>query len=77
MQALATIETAEEVMAPNRYRVAVWTDTGENDDEPVCFTVGSPASAAEAVIWLRPDPSVQRIVTTDTFTGRQLTVWTR
>lgn len=76
MQALATIDTADTV-TPGRYRVAVWTNTGENDSEPICFYVGSPALAAEAVLWLRPDPSVLRIITTDIYTGRQLTVWTR
>jgi hypothetical protein len=76
MQALATIDTADTV-EPARYRVAVWTNTGENDSEPISFYVATPALAAAAVIWLRPDPSVTQIITTDIYTGRQLTVWTR
>lgn len=58
----------------DRYLMAVWMD-GER--EAITFPVASPAKAAANLIWIAGDPRVAQIVTTDTFTGRNLTVWTR
>lgn len=57
-----------------RYVVACWLD---DTDEPITFTVGSPVAALEAVMWVRGDPRVCQVIVTDTYDGRQLTVWTR